>query len=86
MRQATVVHGSRGGDSGTLFGWGASHVELQKVERRAPAGAAALQWLMVGNDRFAHDVRSVDVLPAPLRRQALVEEYSLETGEVRLLE
>jgi len=48
-------------------------VELQKIERRAPAGAAALQRLMVGNDRFVHNVRSVDVLATPLRRQALVE-------------
>jgi carbonic anhydrase len=49
-------------------------VELQKVERRAPAGAAALQRLMAGNDRFVHNVRSVDVLAAPLRRQALIED------------
>ena len=31
---------------------------------------------MAGNARFAHDVRSVDVLATPLRRQALIERQS----------
>lgn len=56
---------------GTLF---ESHprVELQDVQRLATRGVAALGRLMEGNERFTHNVRSVDVLAAPLRRQALI--------------
>ena len=68
--------GPRPGEVPARFSYRLQSVELQNTERRAPAGAAALARLIEGNARFAHDVRSVDVLATTLRRQALLERQS----------